>query len=265
MTERFVADLTRRITALLDKADRTDNPFEAEAYVLKAQALATMASIDLAAARVRAPEQQEPVTRTVIIGEKGRRANQHLIGLFVVVAHANSAHVDVASDSTYVIGYGMPRDLDVVEALFAAISVQMVAAAGTYITGGAWRGETYVQRGTRRTRKPFTAQTARAAFYRAYVERIGERLQEARREGIVESDRATAGGAGELVLRDAERQVRDYHRRTSSARGRWGGYSGGARPSGTAGEQGRAAAGRARLAGQGELGQRGRLGPGHPG
>lgn len=258
-----MTDVTRRISALLDKADRTDNPFEAEAYVMKAQALATMASIDIAASRVRAPERSEPITRTVVIGEKGRRANQHLIGLFVAVAHANSAHVDVASDSTYVIGYGMPGDLDMVEALFATISVQMVSAATAYLAAGAWREETYVVRGTRRTRKPFTAQTARAAFYRAYVERIGERLQEARREGIEESDRASGGGGAELVIRDAEKRVREFHRTTSSARGRWGGYSGGARPSGTAGTEGRAAASRARLGEQGRLsGVRGRIGPG---
>lgn len=256
-----MADITRRISALLDKADRTDNPFEAEAYVMKAQALATMASIDIAAARVRAPERREPVTRTVVIGEKGKRANQHLIALFVAVAHTNSAHVDVASDSTYVLGYGMPGDLDMVEALFATISVHMVASASTYIAEGTWREETYVVRGTRRTRKPFTAQTARAAFYRAYVERIGERLQEARREGIAESDRSGGGTEGALVLRDAERRVGEYHRRTSTARGRWGGYSGGARPSGTAGEEGRAAASRARWGEHTEVrGGRGRLG-----
>ena len=262
-TGPFVADITRRISALLDKADRTDNPFEAEAYVMKAQALATMASIDIAAARVRAPERNEPITRTVVIGEKGKRANQHLIALFVVVAHANSAHVDVAADSTYVLGYGMPGDLDMVEALYATISVQMVSSAAGYIAAGAWRQETYLVRGSRRTRKPFTAQTARAAFYRAYVDRIGERLQEARREGIRESDREAGRPGGALVLRDAERRVRDFHRQTSSARGRWGGYSGGARPSGSAGTEGRAAASRARLGTRGEVrGDRGRLGPG---
>lgn len=242
-----MADITRRISALLDKADRTDNPFEAEAYVMKAQTLATMASIDIAVARVRTPERREPVTRTVSIGEKGKRANQHLIALYVAVAHANSTRVDVAADSTYVIGYGMPDDLDMVEALFAAISVQMVSSATTYIAAGAWRQETYLVRGTCRTRKAFTAQTARAAFYRAYVQRIGERLDEARRDGIDQSDRAGASGGGEMVLRDAERRVREFHRTTSRARGSWGGYSGGARPSGSAGAEGRSAASRARL------------------
>ncbi|MDP7383074.1 MAG: DUF2786 domain-containing protein, partial [Acidimicrobiales bacterium] len=104
-----------RISALLIKAERTDNPHEADAYLMKAQALATMASINIATARARKLADEKPtspVTRTVSIGDKGKRANTHLISLFVAIAHNNFAIVDVASDSTYVVAYGMPQDLD---------------------------------------------------------------------------------------------------------------------------------------------------------
>ena len=58
------------------------------------------------------------------------------------------------------------------------------------------------------------------------------------------TDRATA----QLVLREKAIEVSDFHRRTSDARGRWAGYSGGVRsPSGTAAAAGRSAASRARL------------------
>ena len=83
-----------RISALLIKAERTDNPHEADAYLMKAQALATMASIDIAAARARKLADEKPtspVTRTVSIGDKGKRANTHLISLFVAIAHNNFA------------------------------------------------------------------------------------------------------------------------------------------------------------------------------
>ncbi|MEI7630579.1 MAG: DUF2786 domain-containing protein, partial [Actinomycetes bacterium] len=71
-----------RISALLAKAERTDNAAEADAYLMKAQVLATAASVDLAFARAHTAKiemRQSPEIRTVTIGEKGKRANQHLI------------------------------------------------------------------------------------------------------------------------------------------------------------------------------------------
>ena len=250
-----------RIAALLAKAERTEHPAEAEAYLAKAQMLATAASIDLAVARNRASERhapQEPQSRTVTIGEKGKRANRHLIALFVVVAHANDAHVDVAANSTYVIAYGMPSDLDAIEALFASLAIQMTAAAQHWLNLGTWRSETYVATTTsrhglrRRVTKPHTAQTARVAFYRSFVERIGERLQEARDQVV---DRAVADRKGgeqtAIALRSKAADVKSFHRAHSQARGTWGGYSGSMRrDQGTSGGAGRKAASLARLAEQ---------------
>jgi hypothetical protein len=264
-----------RIAALLAKAERTEHPAEADAYLMKAQSLATLASIDLATARgVRARRErpQTPESRTVTIGEKGKRANTHLISLFVVVAHANSAHVDVASNSTFVISYGMPSDLDVVETMYASLAVQMTASSQRYVTAGEWRGETFTARvrtayGWGRAKKEFTAQTARASFYRAYISRIDERLAAAREEGIRESDArlahedaqestssARAEGSGALVLARKDKAVKAFHRQESQARGSWGGYSGAAaRASGTAAVEGRRAASSARLGASPEL------------
>ena len=59
-------------------------------------------------------------------------------------------------------------DLDVVETMFSTLAVQMVQTGQAYVTAGTWRGETYVA--GRRDRRPHTAQTARAAFYRVYVD-----------------------------------------------------------------------------------------------
>ena len=255
-----------RISALLAKAERTDNEAEADAYLMKAQQLATLASVDLAVARARIARKearQQPEARTTTIGEKGRRANPHLISLFVSVAHANDTQVDVASNSTYVIGYGMPADLDVVETIFASLAVHMVHTGQAYVAARTWVGETYLAaapRGRRRQRRPHTAQTARAAFYRAYVERIGERLDQARREALATIDREWPSAApdaplgGALVLRQKAAEVRSFHARESRARGSWGGYSGAVRSaSGSAAEAGRSAASRARLTRQSAL------------
>ncbi len=252
-----------RIAALLAKAERTDNEAEADAYLMKAQTLATLASVDLAVARARTAHREgrhQPVARTTTIGEKARRANPHLIALFVAVAHANDVKVDVAANSTYVIGYGLPEDLDAAEAIFGSLAVHMVHAGQGFVGARAWVGERYVAVVSgRRTSRVHTAQTARAGFYRAYVARISERLEQARQEAVaraVDADRgrgsdAVAGAPTSgvaLVLKRKSAQVDDFHRRTSSARGSWGGYAGGVRSaSGSAAQAGRQAASRARL------------------
>ena len=253
-----------RIAALLAKAERTDNQAEADAYLTKAQMLATLASIDLATARnhTKTTETLTPVSRTVTIGVKGKRANTHLVNLFVTVAHSNSAHVDVARDSTYVISYGMPSDLDSIEALFSSLAVQMITHGNAYVNSGSWRGEKFdgrvrVSGGYRRRRVEFTAQTARAAFYRAYIVRIGERVHEGRAQAIRENDLKTkkqGGTAGALVLADREKEISSFHRKNSQARGSWGGYSGAATSnSGSAASAGRKAASSANLGNRREL------------
>lgn len=250
-----------RISALLIKAERTDNPHEADAYLMKAQALATMASIDIAAARARKLADEKPtspVTRTVSIGDKRKRANTHLISLFVAIAHNNFAIVDVASDSTYVVAYGMPQDLDATHTLFASLSVQMATSAQRYLEKNEWKSDTYRTR-SRRTglpvKKPFTRQTARAAFYRAYVARIDERLQQARDTAVRSRDESRGNEpSAALILRESEAEVRAFHRDNSDARGRWGGYRGAATGrSGSAAGAGRTAASHARLRSSDEL------------
>lgn len=238
----------QRISALLAKAERTDNAAEAEAYLAKAQALATAASIDLTFARAAQPgPRSQPETRTFTIGERGKRANKHFVALFVAIAHNNDAHVDVASDSTFVIAYGMSSDLDVAERMFMSISVHMMRSSQEWINSGAWRGQTYVSARTRR-RQAHNAQTARAAFSIAYVDRIAERLAGARVQAH-SADERVHEETGALVLREKSSEIDAFHRRTSAARGRWGGYSGAVRDRrGLAAQAGRAAASRAQLA-----------------
>ena len=179
------------------------------------------------------------------------------MALFVVIAHNNFTMVDVATDSTYVVAYGMPQDLDSTHTLFASLSVQMATSAQHYLDAGQWRAETYRVR-SRTTgllvTKPFTKQTARAAFYRAYVDTLNDRLQRAREAAISEHDQQSGSNCAALVLRNTEKEVKSFHRSTSDARGRWGGYRGAADGrSGSAAGAGRSAAERARLTAADEL------------
>ena len=180
-----------RISALLAKAERTDNEAEADAYLMKAQQLATLASVDLAVARARIARRearQQPESRTTTIGEKGRRANPHLISLFVAIAHANDAQVDVASNSTYVIGYGMPADLDVVETIFGSLAVHMVHTSQAYVTATHVGGRDLRRRGS-----PWPARAAAAAHG---ADRARCLLPSLRRADLGAARPGPAGGAG---------------------------------------------------------------------
>ena len=231
-------------------AERTDNQHEAEAFLAKAQQLATLASVDLAMARAatdRREARQQPMTKTIQIGELRSRANRHLIALFIGLAHANDCQVDIAHNSTYVIAYGMPSDIEVTEVLFNSLATQMVAMGTSWIRQGAWRGDTYsghqIDRRGRKVpvRKQHTALTARGAFYAGFTASISQRVQAARDEAVAARSAAEAADSGAallstaVVLRDKQKEIKDFHRRQSQARGTWGGYSGaGARGSGGA-------------------------------
>jgi hypothetical protein len=96
------------------------------------------------------------------------------------------------------------------------------------------------------------------AFYRAYIERIAERLQRARTEVFV-AERVQSSATA-LVLRDKESEISAFHQQTSQARGSWQGYSGQMRGDlGTATKAGRQAADSARLSQQAELGHKSML------
>lgn len=230
--------LHERIAKLLAKAEATDNLDEAAAYVAKAQQLATLYAIDLSSlARAPSAHPAKATHRTQTIGKLRARSNRQLILLYLAVAQSNNVQLDVAANSTYVIAYGMPSDLDVVEQLWSSLAVQMAGAVTDFLRSGAWRHE------------GLTAQQARATFQQHFIARIGQRLVEARSEAAADYDAEHADGAGALVLLDSAREaVSQYHDDVSRARGTWGGYSGSLGSSRSApARAGRAAADRARI------------------
>jgi hypothetical protein len=216
-----------RIAALLRQAEGTDNPHEAEAFMTAAQRLATATSIDLAVARSHAATRtkaQEPVQRTITIGNAGARGLRTYVQLFAVIAAANDVQVDVASNSAFVYAYGFVEDIDTSHALYASLLMQMVRASEAYIGTGAHR--------------PTPTITARLNFQLAFGARVGQRLARARDEAKQEvSTRAAAPGTA-IALRNKEIELKDFYRRESKARGTWqaqratAGYSSSARQAG---------------------------------
>lgn len=222
-----------RIGGLLRQAESTDNPHEADAFLAAAQRLATSASVDLAVARAHTTARQRraaPVQRLVTIGEAGKKGLRTYAQLFLAIAAANDVQCDITATSTVIYAYGFAADIDVCEALYSSLLVQMVRASDAYLRSGTYKDETTVRtvierRGGRqvrtKVRKPVAGVTARLNFQSAFAARIGARLAEAKQDTEREAEESTPGTA--LVLRGKELELRDFYRTTSQARGSWRG------------------------------------------
>ncbi len=225
-----------RIGGLLRLAESTDNSHEGDAFMAAAQRLATAASIDLAVARAHAAGGQRrdtPTQRLISIGEPGKKGLRTYAKLFLAIAAANDVQCDIAQTSAVVYAYGFGGDIDVCEALYTSLLIQMVRASDAYIRSGEYRSETTVRtrverRGRRRVatevRRPVAGVTARLNFQLAYAARIGQRLADSKSEtekqavSVPESSTETA-----IALRDKQLELKDYYRENSQARGTWRG------------------------------------------
>jgi len=246
--------LVDRIGKLLAQAEGTDNEHEASAFVERAQQLATAYAVDLELARARQRDKQsrsatEPIVQErVAVGARGKRGNRHRVLLYSVVARANDVLVNVAHDSTYVLGFGHRADLEVVERLWASLAVQMVSAAQRRMDRGEHRAA------------GVAGQSWRLSFYDGWVQAVGERLQAARARAVVETPVPAGTPSAALVLRAKAERVQSFYATASEARGSWRGpWSGRTAVSGRAQAAGQADGQRADL-GQPRLRQRGRLG-----
>lgn len=244
--------LVDKVGKLLAQAEGTDNEHEAAAFVERAQQLATEHAVDLELARSRQAARRgaaEPlVQERVDVGARGKRGNRHRVLLYDVVARANDVMVNVAHDSTYVLGFGHRADLDVVERLWASLAVQMTAAAQRRLDAGEHRTA------------GVAAQTWRLSFYDGWVEAVGERLAAARAKAVEQAPVREGEPGTALVLRAKSERVQEFYASTSEARGSWRGpWSGRSAVDGRAQARGRSDGARADL-GQPRLRQRGQLG-----
>jgi hypothetical protein len=248
--------LVDRVGKLLAQAEGTDNEHEAAAFVERAQQLATEHAVDLELARARQRERRhrgggEPLVQERLeVGQRGRRGNRHRVQLFAVVAAANDVLVNVAHDSTYVLGFGHRTDLEVVERLWSSLAVQMTAAAQRRMDRGEHR------------ESGIPGLSWRLSFYDGFTEAVGERLQRARERAIAQLRPAAEAGepSAALVLREKSERVRSFYDTASEARGSWrGAWAGRTQTSRSARSSGRADGQRADL-GQPGIRRRGQLG-----
>ncbi|GAB3863187.1 hypothetical protein GCM10028801_30220 [Nocardioides maradonensis] len=218
-----------RIAKLLRQAEGTRNDHERDAFLGKAQALATRHSIALAVARAhtaRQEQREQPGSEHYRIGEPGRRGLARYVRLLLNIAHANDLRCTINSDSTGVTMYGFPSDIAVTKALYESLLVQMVADCERYLKAGDRDVATvWNARKRRYEAKQVATITARLAFYEAYAARIGRRLQESREATLAEAvaDEPSSSETA-LALRQKELDVHDHFAealRRNKIRGTW--------------------------------------------
>jgi hypothetical protein len=225
-----------KLAKILHLAENASTPEEADSYMQKAQALATVTSIDLAVARqhtAKKAQREQPTHKTITLSEPKKNNNARLVELFDAVASSNDVRINIATNSTYVIAFGMPSDIEVVEVLYASLLFQMVESANAWLKKGEYKKEQVWSDRTWSFRA-MNGKTARANFYDAFVQRIRMRLWNARREAL-EAVKAQAytvrdqetgqevKTSAELVLKSKSVEVNDYYKATSRARGSWKG------------------------------------------
>uniref|UniRef100_A0AAU3I6C9 DUF2786 domain-containing protein n=1 Tax=Streptomyces sp. NBC_01393 TaxID=2903851 RepID=A0AAU3I6C9_9ACTN len=240
-----------KLAKILNKAENASTPEEAAAYMKKAQTLATLTSLDLAVARQRTAKnelREQPTHKSITIGQPRKQNNARLVNLFLAIAYANDVRTNIAMNSTYVIAFGMPSDIEVVETLYASLLYQMVESANAWLKTGEYKKEkvrgkkkvwdSYWHQWDHETVwKPMDGRTARANFYDAFTGRISARLLEARQEALeaakqksysvpstgVDGQEYEIEVSAALVLFDKKKEVSDYLAAKSTAKGTWKG------------------------------------------
>ncbi len=155
--------LLERVRKLLAKAEKTDNPHEAEAFATKAAELIALHRI--APERLRPTPDGRPELRRVPLG-RGAYVRARL-ALLSAVAQAHDAQVVFQSgpEGMTAILAGYPDDLDIVEVVYPSLHAQAAT-----------------QMATIRRRTAAATQRWRRAFLFGYAARVGELLGEARRD-----------------------------------------------------------------------------------
>ncbi len=173
------ASLLRRIQKLLDKAARTTNPHEADAFAAKAARLLAEHRIDPKRLSDAAAAADDLVLRDVPLG-RGAYVRARL-ALLMAIAGANDVRVVFRATSSGTIAHvaGFTSDVDLVTMMYQSLHQQAAAHLAT------------IRRGTAAATQRF-----RRSFLFGFADRIGVLLDEARAtteaEAPAESSRVTS-------------------------------------------------------------------------
>ena len=277
-----MSKILAEIAAILNKAENTDNEHERDAYMHAAYVKSQRHGIDLTMARAftaKNETREEPTHRHIYLTEERYFSRvpttlKHYVSLFSALAGPNDVKINIAHNSTYVIAFGLPSDIDMTEALYMSLVVQMSQAADAYIKSGEYKKETVGRYVKRRhpywgdyenvwVEKPVDGRVARSSFMQGFITKVRARLWEARNEAEAAAKEAQANSLSPevenreeqveqsyaLVLKSKGKEREDYYKKHSTARGSYKGYSASAGSSSAANRAGTKAGANARLGG----------------
>lgn len=242
---RTQEDLIEVIGKLMNQAEHAATDAERETFMAQAMFLGSKHSIDAAkaqAALAKTMKREEAVMDTITIGQPKTHNLAVFCELFMTIGRAYDIKFNIAHNSTYVIAFGMPSDIEVVKALYTSLVQQMMTEVMTFIKLGEWKSETDV-RYNRRTgeyvRKPIDSRVAKRNFYEAFSSEIGTRVRAAQRQAkeaaIAEDEEAredmttaaelevAESTSTELVIVKKREEVDEFYKNRSTARGSWKG------------------------------------------
>lgn len=149
MSHDKIVDRIAKFLAVAGNEGATDA--ERERAMERATYLSQLHSLDLSIARAHQAKKEkveEPERRQYKVGMTGRDRgsritwhgrNAHFVDLYIAIAEANDLKVLISQNNVYCWGLGFPSDHDVVEKMFAVLSLQMVQEADAELKRGANR------------------------------------------------------------------------------------------------------------------------------
>lgn len=202
-----------RISKLMNQAENTDIPEEAETFREMAMKMASRHSISKEMLREetrnRDQNRDNVVSRSIFIEQRGARSLA-IVALYFDAAVASGMYViynpsEQDGKKGYVVElYGTKFSVDFIESLCQRLTIDMEWQANEWVKKGDWRGRTYKG-------EPLTAGQVRNTFRKGYRKRIAERLEAIREEAGHEYDEehGLASGTSALVLRNREQETRE--------------------------------------------------------
>lgn len=238
-----------RLSRVLALADNATTDGERDAYMTKAIELSAVSGIELAVARAHQADKtkrEEPEERAVEVNAYTRkRARDYFMRLFLVIAEVNDCKALIGYKSYRGFLHGFPSDIEVVEALYATLSVQMEVEADAAIKRG--QNVETVERWDQlsleyiEVTQKIDGRVWRREFYDGFIGRITSRLWAAKRAAQKAAGADVESSGTAIALRDKAKEVDEFFEKETSWRrlGSWSpsettGYSAGARDAGHA-------------------------------